>query len=210
LSWDLEKDKDILNFIDEHGSTRAGFIKQVLKLYKYQFNIGLTSSKNESSEESQDEIKKVQTLSDLEQKLLAVIQYENNQDYLTFLKEITGHTEEEIQETLIQLIQKKKLSVNADPIEHWNSQKDWCNCKLWWLYFQSIYLNMLIMKQEQAAKTLDVFLLAFYFKTFTLYINISYKKKTKNMVHWHHWLEYSAHLYAVILFRWSLHKITSS
>ena len=39
------------------------------------------------------------------------------------------------------------------------------------------------MKQEQAAKTLDVFLLAFYFKTFTLYINISYKKKTKNMVH---------------------------
>lgn len=49
---------------------------------------------------------------------MAVIQYENNQDYLTFLKEITGHPEEEIQETLIQLIQKKKLSVNADPIEH--------------------------------------------------------------------------------------------
>ena len=118
LRFDPEKDKDILNFIDEHGSTRPDFIKQVLKLYKYQFNIGLTSSKNESSEESQDEIKKVQTLSDLEQKLLAVIQYENNQDYLTFLKEITGHPEEEIQETLIQLIQKKKLSVNADPIEH--------------------------------------------------------------------------------------------
>ena len=100
LRFDPEKDKDILNFIDEHGSTRPDFIKQVLKLYKHQFDMELTSSKNESSEESQYEIKKVQTLSDLERKLLAIIQYENNQDYLAFLKEITGHPEEEIQEAL--------------------------------------------------------------------------------------------------------------
>jgi len=45
-----------------------------------------------------------------------------------------------------------------------------------------VLINLLKMKQKQAPKTLDVFLLAFYCKTFTLDININYRK-TKNMVH---------------------------
>lgn len=113
LRFDPVKDKDIIGFIDENGSTRAGFIKQILKLYKNQFDTELTS-KNEP-EKNQCEIENVQKLSDLEQKILAIIQYENNQDtasFLIFLKELTGHPEEEIQKALTQLIQQKWLSVN--------------------------------------------------------------------------------------------------
>lgn len=36
LRFDEVKDKEMINFIDEYGSTRAGFIKQVLKMYKNQ------------------------------------------------------------------------------------------------------------------------------------------------------------------------------
>jgi len=117
LRFDHEKDKDIIDFIDENGSTRAGFIKNILKLYKNQLDTELTSSKNEP-DENQYETKEVQTLSDLERKLLAIIQYENNQgtsSFLFFLKEFTGHSEEKIQATLTQLVQKKWLTVNDPP-----------------------------------------------------------------------------------------------
>jgi hypothetical protein len=36
IRFDEEKDKDIIDFMDEYGSTRAGFIKQVLRIYKNQ------------------------------------------------------------------------------------------------------------------------------------------------------------------------------
>ena len=36
IRFDEEKDKEMIDFIDEYGSTRAGFIKQVLKMYKSQ------------------------------------------------------------------------------------------------------------------------------------------------------------------------------
>lgn len=36
IRYDKEKDKEMIDFIDTYGSTRAGFIKQVLKLYKTQ------------------------------------------------------------------------------------------------------------------------------------------------------------------------------
>lgn len=38
LRFDEVKDKELIDFIDEYGSTRAGFIKQVLKMYKNQFD----------------------------------------------------------------------------------------------------------------------------------------------------------------------------
>lgn len=37
LRFDEIEDKEIIEFIDKYGSTRAGFIKQVLKVYKNQF-----------------------------------------------------------------------------------------------------------------------------------------------------------------------------
>lgn len=54
LQYDPEKDKDIIDFIDENGSTRAGFIKQVLKMYKNQFNIPLQVSDETKKEPLQE------------------------------------------------------------------------------------------------------------------------------------------------------------
>jgi len=34
IRLDENKDRDMIEFIDKFGSTRAGFIKQVLKMYK--------------------------------------------------------------------------------------------------------------------------------------------------------------------------------
>ncbi len=118
IRFDPEKDKDIIDFIDENGSTRAGFIKQVLKMYKNESDKMLVAPKNEI-EESKHEVKEFQTLTDLEQKLLTIIQYENNQyksSYLTFLKDLTGHPEKEVQEAIIQLIQQKWLSANDEQL----------------------------------------------------------------------------------------------
>lgn len=39
IRFDEIKDKDLIDFIDNNGSTRAGFIKQVLKTYKNQMEI---------------------------------------------------------------------------------------------------------------------------------------------------------------------------
>ena len=39
LRFDPEKDKDIIDFIDENGSTRAGFIKNILKLCENQLDM---------------------------------------------------------------------------------------------------------------------------------------------------------------------------
>lgn len=34
LRYDPIKDKDVIEFIDRYGSTRAGFIKNIIKIYK--------------------------------------------------------------------------------------------------------------------------------------------------------------------------------
>ena len=36
IRFDEVEDKEMIRFIDENGSTRAGFIKQILKMYKNQ------------------------------------------------------------------------------------------------------------------------------------------------------------------------------
>lgn len=45
IRYDEEKDKDMIDFIDEYGSTRAGFIKQVLRLYKHKIEGSGANSK---------------------------------------------------------------------------------------------------------------------------------------------------------------------
>lgn len=44
--FDAIKDKEIIDFIDNNGSTRAGFIKQIIKMYKNQIE-GVTPLKTQ-------------------------------------------------------------------------------------------------------------------------------------------------------------------
>lgn len=51
LRYDEINDKEMIKFIDENGSTRAGFIKHVLQMYKNQVeNITPESMKNSKFE----------------------------------------------------------------------------------------------------------------------------------------------------------------
>lgn len=60
MRLDPEQDKDIIEFIDSYGSTRAGFIKQVLRIYRKQIESGEKSEKQkEEIEPSINEQKKI-------------------------------------------------------------------------------------------------------------------------------------------------------
>lgn len=73
IRFDAVDDKDMIDFIDNNGSTRAGFIKQVLKMYKNKTEtmIPATSDIQNSLKNNDDKIsstqekrKKLSTLSD--------------------------------------------------------------------------------------------------------------------------------------------------
>jgi len=54
IRFDPIKDKDMIEFIDNNGSTRAGFIKQVLIMYKNQIEntaINNSSFNNDNTED---------------------------------------------------------------------------------------------------------------------------------------------------------------
>ena len=53
IRYHKEKDKEMIDFIDTYGSTRAGFIKQVLKLYKTQVQASNMASMPLPGEENQ-------------------------------------------------------------------------------------------------------------------------------------------------------------
>ncbi|WP_394463967.1 hypothetical protein [Thalassobacillus sp. B23F22_16] len=59
LRYDPEKDKDMLDFIDNNGSTRAGFIKHVLKMYKNQMEtmIKMPDDSQKAAESNNEEEK---------------------------------------------------------------------------------------------------------------------------------------------------------
>lgn len=60
IRFDEIEDKDMIDFIDNNGSTRAGFIKQVLKMYKNQMETTMPDTVNNNKTENNDEADKKQ------------------------------------------------------------------------------------------------------------------------------------------------------
>lgn len=60
IRFDEIEDKDMIDFIDNNGSTRAGFIKQVLKMYKNQMETTMPDTVNNNKTENNDEANKKQ------------------------------------------------------------------------------------------------------------------------------------------------------
>lgn len=47
IRYDKVRDKEMIDFIDKYGSTRAGFIKQALNIYKTQVESSGTQNTND-------------------------------------------------------------------------------------------------------------------------------------------------------------------
>lgn len=55
IRFDEVEDKEMIDFIDKYGSTRAGFIKQALKVYKKQIEGSIPTVDKETVDEPKKE-----------------------------------------------------------------------------------------------------------------------------------------------------------
>lgn len=60
IRYDEITDKDMIDFIDKNGSTRAGFIKQVLLMYKNQIESMTLTTFNSPVSETKEEKKNLE------------------------------------------------------------------------------------------------------------------------------------------------------